>query len=224
MITYSELGQDKYLEEEYFSEKNDGFYVELGATDGIRNSNSLFFERHKNWTGLLIEPIPAYFEKLTANRPKSICEKVAIDKDFGEAELFLIKEDCTVWGYDLGYDGGHSGLNKYYEPQQRDYVNSLPCKKYIIKVPTVPMQSLFDKHNITHIDFLSLDVEGGEETVLESIDFDKVNIDVIDFEDHWENTTAKRIIKRLESLGYGHFKRLGHDVIMSKIAPKSAKV
>jgi hypothetical protein len=40
-----------------------GFFVELGANDGIRQSNSLYLERHRQWRGLLIEPIPEKAEQ-----------------------------------------------------------------------------------------------------------------------------------------------------------------
>ena len=36
----------------------DGFYVELGANDGVRFSNSYYFEVNKGWKGVLIEPAP----------------------------------------------------------------------------------------------------------------------------------------------------------------------
>jgi hypothetical protein len=48
-----------------------GFYVELGANDGINQSNTLFFERELNWTGLLIEPNPYLFDLCRLNRGKN---------------------------------------------------------------------------------------------------------------------------------------------------------
>ena len=34
----------------------DGFYIEMGAHDGIINSNTYYFEKKLNWSGILIEP------------------------------------------------------------------------------------------------------------------------------------------------------------------------
>ncbi len=141
MAYHSELAQDKFLETKFFKSKRNGVFIELGATDGVHNSNTLYYERELGWTGLLIEPIPWCFEegKLRKNRPNSICEQVAIDTEKGEAELFLIKEDFRYSRYNDGYAGGHSGLNKYYEPKQRDRVNNLPCKKTLLKVECVTL-------------------------------------------------------------------------------------
>jgi FkbM family methyltransferase len=219
MTYHSELGQDKFLEAKFFRGKRDGVFIELGATDGVHNSNTLYYEKNLGWTGLLIEPIPWYFEEghLRENRPNSICEQVAIDTKEGEADLFLIKEDFVYYRYNDGYAGGHSGLNKYYEPKQRDRVNNLPCKKTLLKVPCVPLQKLLDKHGITHVDYLSLDVEGGEAAVLDSIDFDNVTIDVMTIEDHWDNETIHKCIEKLTTLGYKQVARLGHDIVLSRI-------
>jgi len=217
---YSELGQDKFVEQLFFKGKTDGFFVELGATDGVYNSNTLFFEK-LGWKGLLIEPIPWYFEetggRLPWNRPNSICEQVAIDTEESTADLFLINEPFEMYRYNKGYTAGHSGLNKYYEPKQRERVNNLPCEKKLLAVSTLPLQKLFDKYNITHVDFLSLDVEGGEAAVLASIDFNKTSIDVITLEDHWDNATTKKSINMLTDLGYNIVGRLQHDIILSKI-------
>ena len=41
-----------------------GFFVECGGFDGETSSNSLFFEKDRNWTGLLIEADPGLYKKL----------------------------------------------------------------------------------------------------------------------------------------------------------------
>ena len=46
-----DLKLEKYLN------YNNGFFIELGANDGISQSNTYYFEKNKNWNGVLIEPI-----------------------------------------------------------------------------------------------------------------------------------------------------------------------
>ena len=46
-----------------FLNYKDGFFVELGANDGIRQSNTFYFEKNLNWRGILIEPIKSKFIK-----------------------------------------------------------------------------------------------------------------------------------------------------------------
>ena len=59
---------DKKIEK-YINFDN-GFFVELGANDGIKQSNSLYFELKRNWRGVLIEPSPYNFQKCLVNRSK----------------------------------------------------------------------------------------------------------------------------------------------------------
>jgi hypothetical protein len=51
---------------------------------------------------------------------------------------------------------------------------------------------------------------------LNSIDFNKVTIDVMTIEDHWDNEIHK-CIEKLTNLSYKHVTRLGHDIILSRI-------
>jgi len=57
------------------------------------------------------------------------------------------------------------------------------------------------KNNIKHINYLSIDVEGTEFEVIKSINFDETFIDVIGFENNYNDTTAP-IIKYLEEKNY----------------------
>ena len=69
---YSQDGQDIYLENNVFKGYKNGFYVDVGAHDGISINNTLYFEKNNNWTGINIEPIKKVFDKLVINRPNNI--------------------------------------------------------------------------------------------------------------------------------------------------------
>ena len=65
----SSAGQTKAIMRLLRNQDN-GFFVECGASDGEFLSNTLYMERFKNWTGLLIEPDPASFESLLTRKRK----------------------------------------------------------------------------------------------------------------------------------------------------------
>tara|TARA_E500000178_G_C16828498_1_gene664907 strand:+ start:409 stop:786 length:378 start_codon:yes stop_codon:yes gene_type:complete len=71
----------------------------------------------------------------------------------------------------------------------------------IIEVETKKLETICDNHKISHINYLSIDVEGGEFEVIKSINFDKVYIDVIGFESNY-NDTSIPIIKYLQEKNY----------------------
>ena len=65
----------KLLEfQNYFKNKTDGFFLEIGAVDCLTGSNCAFFEKYKNWNGLIIEPSPLYSEKIVKNRSSTLIE------------------------------------------------------------------------------------------------------------------------------------------------------
>jgi len=73
---YSQAEQDKWVCE-ILDFKKDGYFVEIGAYDGIESSNTYFVEKELGWKGICIEPAPHIFDKLAANR-KSVNLKVAV--------------------------------------------------------------------------------------------------------------------------------------------------
>ena len=69
---YSQDNQDKILEHFIFKGYNNGFYVYVGAHDGVSINNTLYFNKYNNWNGINIEPIKEVFDKLVINRPNDI--------------------------------------------------------------------------------------------------------------------------------------------------------
>jgi FkbM family methyltransferase len=176
----SQVGQDKILDEEIFKGKTNGFFVEVGALDGFGASNTYFFEKERNWSGLLIEPNPIEFNKmLNVDRPLSKKENCAISDSEMDINFLSIEGPCNVL----------SGIMEFYNPQHLERINrelnmyssypvghELYSKKELIKMKAVRLQTLFDKYSITDVDLISIDVEGAEMQVLNSIDFNKMNI------------------------------------------------
>lgn len=142
---------DKKLND-IFNGKSNGFYIELGANNGILQSNTAFFEKTKNWKGILIEPSLKGYEACRINRPNSICLNAACVSD-SYAEN-TIKGDFT---------SGHLMSSIYGKRLQQE--TSL-CE---VKVDTLT-NILNTYHDHSKIDLLSLDVEGYELNVLKGLD------------------------------------------------------
>ena len=192
---YSQDKQDKYLEEKVFKGYKGGYYVDIGAHDGISLNNSLYFEKTNNWTGLNVEPIKEVYDKLRINRPNSININCAVCNNDGTGEFL-----CNT-----GYTEMISGLKEEYDPRHLTRLKNENKKMggitSVINVETRKLETILEMHNITHINYLSIDVEGAEFEVIKSINFEKVFIDVIGFENNY-NDTSLPIIKLLEYNNY----------------------
>jgi len=133
---------DQYLDREIFQGKEGGVFVELGGYDGQFYSNTLFFEEERKWTGILIEPSPAYFE----------CAK---------------RRDALVFHYACVDDPSIKSLVGHFPGTPVDALNtSTVRKKGTNEIPTTTLSKILDRCNMQEIDFLSLDVEGVELQVL----------------------------------------------------------
>ena len=101
-MSFSQLGQDlKVLK--HYNNKYNGFFIEIGASDGIELSNTYLLETQYGWKGICCEPIPNKFEKLVKNRPNALCCNKAL---YNQSNLIV---DFDVAGkYDL-----LSGISKY---------------------------------------------------------------------------------------------------------------
>ena len=156
---YSQCQEDRALFETYFSSPVicQGVYLEIGALDGVKYSNTKFFEDQLGWTGVLIEAQPENAEKLKQNRPKSIVIQEAV---CSEEEKFVKFSGVSAVGGipDLMTDRHkHKFRNAMIKPVQ------VPCR---------PMRSMLKEAGIQAIDFFILDVEGAELKVLETMDWD----------------------------------------------------
>ena len=191
----SQCKQDEYLETNIFKGYKNGFYVDVGAHDGVSINNTLYFERYNNWTGINIEPIKKVFDKLVINRPNDINLNCAVCNNDGEAE-FVCNTGYTemISGIKSTYDRRH-----FYRLQTEN--KKMGSTTEIIKVNTKRLETIFNENNINHINYLSIDVEGAEFEVIKSINFDNVFIDVIDFENNY-NDTSIPIIEYLKNKNF----------------------
>jgi FkbM family methyltransferase len=207
MVYHSQYGQDKYLETHVFKGFQNGVFVDVGAHDGETLNNTLFFEEERGWSGINVEPIPDVFEKLEARRPHCINVCCAVDETSGTAEFLLNT------GYTEMLSGLHNQYNSSHKKRIETEIQTYGGTSTVIQVPTRRLDEIFKEHKIDHVHYLSIDVEGAERSVLKSINFKKVFIDVIEFEDNYPNV-SQNIVNDLERKGYQLLEKSGIDIFM----------
>jgi FkbM family methyltransferase len=194
-IYYSQDKQDYFLENSVFKGYKSGIYVDVGAHDGVTINNTLYFHKNNKWNGINIEPIKSVYDKLLINRPNDKNINCAICNYDGKTEFI-----CNN-----GYTEMISGIKETYDKRHYDRLDNenkiMNASSEIIIVDTKKLETIFDENKISHIHYLSIDVEGGEFEVIKSINFDKVFIDVIGFENNY-NDVSVPIIEYLQSKKY----------------------
>lgn len=183
MVFYSQYNQDEYIYKKFFkNKKNKGFFLEIGADDGIRFSNCKFFEETLKWDGIAIEAREQAYNKLIKNR-KCNCIH-AVLSDIEENTTFL-----DIKGYGLGLSGLIDKYDKRHVMRINNEIKNINNEGHdIINVKTEKLNNILDKYNVTNIDFLSIDTEGSEIDILKTLDFNKYNINVITIEDNYNDS------------------------------------
>lgn len=153
---YSQHGEETVIER-YLGRIEKGTYIDIGA-DSPKELSNTYALYEIGWRGLLVEPMPHNVKELKAVRPEDIVEELALWDSEGE----LIMKDNVVENTPLG-DQYKAGYNPYPNAVR---------KEHRVKCTTLP--KLLEKYpQFNNVDFLSLDVETAEETILKTVDFTK---------------------------------------------------
>ena len=195
----SQAGQDKIIKEVFFNNKRNGFFIEIGAYDGIMGSNCYHFERFLNWNGIAIEASNIQFEKLKKNRKCKLLND-AISEEVKEVQFMEVIEGLTQM----------SGINNnFFERNLNIISNDQASKIKSFNIKTITFDQVVSKN--TDIDYLSIDIEGGEMALLKSINFNDYEIKVISVEN---NVPEEQNFKNFfDDKNFIYFDRVGQDEI-----------
>jgi FkbM family methyltransferase len=138
-----------------------GTFVEAGAHDGYTQSNSYYMERHRGWSGVLVEAVPELQSRCRQRRRHSrVVGSALVGPDF-------VGDSVEVQFGDLmstvGGDGGHAAGGLAVAGR----------RAYSTHVPARTLSSVLDDAGLTEIDLLVLDIEGRELEVLAGLDFER---------------------------------------------------
>mgnify|MGYP002840905437 CR=1 FL=1 len=181
----------------YINYRN-GFYIEMGAHDGIINSNSYYFEKNLNWNGVLIEP-SNYFKELKKNRSSKNYFYKYICVPFNYKKKIAFEQ---IGPYSRSSELISSKYLKWHKLKSKVVKNNFPVNK-IKYINTISLNELLRKSKAPKlIDFFSLDVEGSELKVLKGINFKEFNFRYLLIEISNIDSQVKIISKFLKDRGY----------------------
>jgi FkbM family methyltransferase len=201
-LFFSQAGQDRVVDR-ILNGKKDGVFVDIGGYDGVTGSNTVFFEVFRNWTGVLVEPSPIQFEMAKAVR-RCPCLGYAVAGTSGDAQFMEVTSGYTQM----------SGFLDSYAADLLDKVRANPQHQEIVHtLQTKTLQSILDEQGLQKIDFLSLDVEGGEMDILTHFPFEKYEIELFSVEN---NAQTSEIPQFMDTKGYELVEFVGVDDIYRK--------
>tara|TARA_B100000242_G_scaffold29228_1_gene17610 strand:+ start:5769 stop:6569 length:801 start_codon:yes stop_codon:yes gene_type:complete len=184
----SQIFQDLFVLNE-LNFKKKGFFIEIGAANGIDLSNTYLLENKFDWDGIVVEPAKIWRDEIKKNRACTI----SYDCIYSESGLKVEFLETTKPEFStVNIDSKSKDIHEGYRQKNN--------KKY--ELQTISFKDFSTKYEVPKkIDFLSIDTEGTELEILKSINFEDFDIKIITVE---HNFTKKResIFNYLIGFGY----------------------
>jgi len=155
MFNLPEMDNETQLNQDLFAlflnRFRQGYFLEIGANDGFTFSNTVYLEKKFGWKGILVEANPKYLESLKL-RSGAIVVNKAVAYHKGEADFI----DAGLFG----------GLTSNLNDTHLQHTNNASK----ITVECMELQEILDLASAPdNIDFVSIDVEGGELPIVEQM-------------------------------------------------------
>ena len=183
--SYSQWGEDHFIEN-FFKNKNTGIYLDVGCFHPFKYSNTcLLF--NKGWKGINIDANPTSIDLFNIARPKDINLCTAIDEKKTEFKFYFDHPFSPV--NTLDKQSYENFKNSYYRQWKKKSFEGDVVK--IVKSKTVD-EILEISKPFSKIDFLNIDIEGMDFTVLKQLVPKKINPKLISIETHSTENTKLR--------------------------------
>jgi FkbM family methyltransferase len=186
MTDHSQCGESTWILENLKPEI--GTFCEVGAFDGVQSSNTLLFEQ-LGWTGMVIEADPYLAAKCQQNRtcPTMCC---AVGNPPGWRRFFINEEDR-----------GLSGIDRPGKP---------------VTMMAIRLDQILSMSRIQCVDLLSIDTEGTELEVWESIGWHRPRIIVMEYQTCSEPSQEVAIMDRMLKDGYSMAHKSQYNLIFTR--------
>ncbi len=200
-ISYSQNGEDLIIKD-LFSHLGicQPSYLDIGANEPFLISNTYLFYS-KGSKGVCIEPNLYLYKKFIRQRERDTCINAGIAFDEKtEADFYQFPKEANG----LGTFSKQEAV--FWETTGNEKVGKYKVEA-IIKTPLVSINDIMEKYFKQHPNFISLDVEGLDLEILQTIDFIKYKpevfcVETLGYSNDNKETKNKTLINLLESKGY----------------------
>ena len=144
-------------------------FIQIGSNDGVKNDPIFPFVNKYQWKGILVEPLPDFYEKLVGNYQSAknlTFENVGISDQNGEMDFYFLppEYDKPEWLQQIGtFDKEAIEFNLANFPE-------LIGKIERRKIQTFTLKHLLDKNKVLKMDLLIIDAEGFEYKILKQLE------------------------------------------------------
>ena len=165
------MGGEEWLIRDYFQDKRNGVFVDVGANHYKNLNNTYFLEAHLSWSGLAVEPLQEFASEYAKFRPRTKFVPVFVsDVSNEQAKIFVPQGRSVVTSSDRAFAERHG---RGFEVKE-------------VSAPTITLNDLLDGAGIKAFDFLSIDIELAEPKALAGFDIKRFRPALVCIEAHRE--------------------------------------
>ncbi len=158
---------EEWIIRDFFKDRADGFFVDIGANHYQRDSNTYYLESHLHWSGIAVDPQAAFEADYVKFRPRTrFFPMFVAEKSNESAKVYIVDRNSSAVS------------------SNRDFTQQFGKDLKQIDVPTVSLTDLLDQMHVTSLDFLSIDVELSEPKVLAGFDIERFRPELVCIEAH----------------------------------------
>ncbi len=177
-----------------------GVFLDIGAHDGVSYSNTCLLERELEWTGICVEPNPEAFRRLCVAR-RCVCINAAAAAIAGSAKFIQF----TGYGEMLSALGS---TLKSFRVAEATATAGVTVSEIEVRCELVG--SMLKAHGIAHVDYVSIDTEGGEFDIVRTMDLRQLRVKILTIENNGEED---KIEPYMRAQGYRLRSIIGSDSI-----------
>lgn len=189
--------QDRFALDYVFHRKRNGYYVDVGASDGVTESNTYLMEKFYDWKGICCECEPRNVQKLCINRTCHISGSPVFNKTGVLVPFSMFNSTRATTQHLSGISGLSTYTNNDIKVVTLSTISLMDCLKQFDAPPV--------------IDYMSLDTEGAEYEILREFDFTKYTFNYIALEHNSQEPKRTLIRQLMEKNGYAWVRAIMAD-------------
>ena len=164
-------GKEELIIRHFFGDRRGGFFVDVGAYHWRRLSTTYYLERHLGWSGIAVDAIEDFAEGYAKNRPRTKFFSYIVTDHSGTEESFYQAHKAAK--------GLSSTSRSWVERLSEAFFPGADTGIEEIRVPTITLDELLERHGVEKIDLLSMDIEGGEAAALAGFDIERFRPELV---------------------------------------------
>jgi FkbM family methyltransferase len=150
-------GNEELIIRDFFQDRKGGFFLDVGSSEPVEGSTTYYLEKHLGWSGIAVDALSEYADSYAELRPRTRFHSYIVTDHSGKKQKFY----RVV---------GAPGLSS--TTDEREFAG-VKLRSNTIIVPTITMDELLEREKVEQVDFLSMDIEGGEPRALAAFDIQK---------------------------------------------------